>query len=129
MARYAEMSGQTCTNVALADQATATQRGWLGPIPAQVGPGWTTTDGGQTWTSGTLPVPPEQANQQTVADQLRQALNALQSIVDAAAPPAGTLTTAQLSNAVRALDASVKTMARAERRLIRNAVQDYTASD
>lgn len=129
MARYAEMQGTTCVNVALADQATATARGWLGPVPTYVAPGWTTADGGQTWTSGTLPVPIEQQNQTTVEEQLRAALGTLDTIINAAAPGAGTLTSAQLSNAVRSLDTAVKLLARGERRLIRRALADYTGSD
>lgn len=129
MARYAEMAGNQCVNVALADQATATARGWLGPVPTYVAPGWTTADNGQTWTSGTLPVPVDQQNQTTVREQLANALATLQTIIDSPDPAAGTLTSAQLSNAVRSLNTAVKALARHERRLIRLALADYTGSD
>lgn len=75
------------------------------------------------------PVPIEQANERTVADQLAATLASLQAIIDAADPAAGTLTAAQLSNAVRSLTTAVKTLARGERRLIRYAVRDFTGSD
>lgn len=74
-------------------------------------------------------VPIEQANETTVAEQLRNALGTLTTIIDAADPGAGTLTGIQLSNAVRSLNTAVKALARIERRLIRHAVRDFTGSD
>lgn len=129
MARYAQMQGTVCVNVALADQPTATARGWLGPIPTQVGPGWTTADNGQTWVTGTLPVPIEQANERTIRDLAEAGLAQLQAIIDTADPAAGTLTAAQLSTAVRSLSASVKTLARIDRRMIRLALARFDGTD
>lgn len=127
MARYAEMSGTQVTNVALADQATATARGWLGPVPSYVGPGWTTSDGGQTWTSGTLPVPPEQANQQALRDQATTALANLRTIRDA--PPVNVTSLAQAQTVCRQLQTATQAEAATLIRLARLLLGLYDAAD
>jgi len=76
----------------------------------------------------TLPAAPWQ-NADTIDQRLAAAMAALQQIIDAADIAPGTLTAAQLSNAVRALQAAVKTEARALRRIIRHVRGDLTGSD
>lgn len=55
--RWAEMTGGTVSNVALATADVAKERGWVGPLPTEVGPGWTLT--GDRWTAGHPPTSPE----------------------------------------------------------------------
>jgi hypothetical protein len=100
--RYAEMNGSTVVNVTLATQATATQRGWLGPVPSNVGAGWTTPDGGQTWQPGTPPVSSDQANSTTIRDALAQALVNNRTFIDATKPATAT------AQASAAYDAAVR---------------------
>lgn len=69
------------------------------------------------------------ANESTLRQQAELGLAQLQAIIDAADPAAGTLTTAQLSNAVRQLTAAVKTEARIQRRLIRLAISKLDGTD
>jgi hypothetical protein len=68
-------------------------------------------------------------NQTAIEQQLAAAMAAMQTILDTADIPAGTLTTAQVSNHVRALQTAVKAEARLLRRLVRAIRADYTGSD
>jgi hypothetical protein len=67
--------------------------------------------------------------ERTLEDALATSMAAMQQIIDTADIPAGTLTTAQLSNHVRALQTAVKAEARLLRRLVRAVRADYTGSD
>lgn len=79
-----------------------------------------------------FPLPPpstEEANAATVGQQLDAALANLSAIIDTADLPAGTLTAAQLSNAVRQLQTAVKVLARNQRRLIRWGLNRFDGAD
>lgn len=70
-----------------------------------------------------------QTNEQALLALADAGLAQLQAIIDAADPAAGTLTTAQLSTAVRTLTSAVKTEARIQRRIIRLAIGKLDSTD
>lgn len=74
--------------------------------------------------------PPSASERATTIDGLlAQSMAGLQTIIDTADIPAGTLTGAQLSNHVRALQQAVKVEARALRRLVRLVRGDLSGTD
>lgn len=56
MANYAHLTGTTVDNVVVANTEPT---GYVGPVPANVYPGYTTPDGGTTWVAP-APVAPTQ---------------------------------------------------------------------
>lgn len=68
------------------------------------------------------------ANQSAVKTALAQAIIDMQAILDTAAVPAGTLTTAQLSTVARQLESAVRTTALALKRAARLLNGDFTGN-
>lgn len=90
--------------------------------PANVVASW------QAACAGSPPSTP-QRTRAALEDQLASAMAAMQQIIDTPDIAAGTLTTAQLSNAVRQLQTAVKAEARLLRRILRVMRADYTGAD
>lgn len=67
-------------------------------------------------------------NQQDIATALGNGQSALQAILDASDPAAGTLTAVQLSAAVRQLASAAKTLALINKRIIRYVTGDFTGT-
>lgn len=75
------------------------------------------------------PSPSDSERASTLVDLLAQGMTALQTILDSTDIPAGTRTTAQLSNDVRALQQAIKAEARVLRRVLRLIRADFNGTD
>jgi len=86
---------------------------------------------GQLVTTGTVNVPQESVNADTVADQLAQAMATLSTTYTRAdqIATATSFTAAQRDQAIKDCAAGIRLLARQMRRLIRHMAGDYSGTD